>query len=161
MESSAVISSCGDYRYRLDRTWDGELHKVAFVMLNPSTADHTEDDPTIRRCISFAKSWGYGGLIVANLFALRSTDPAMLRVHSAPVGHENDRHIMEVASECREIVCAWGANGSLYSRDDLVCKMLAGMNLVSLKRTKNGSPGHPLYVKSSAERKKFYRKEIE
>lgn len=84
--SSAVISECGSYRYRLERVWEAEKDRVAFIMLNPSTADASKDDPTIRRCIGFAKAWGFGGLIVGNLFALRSTDPKALYGHKDPVG---------------------------------------------------------------------------
>lgn len=156
--SSAIISDCLAYRYRLDRVWDDRLQKVAFIMLNPSTADHNEDDPTIRRCIRFAKDWGYGGISVANLFALRATNPISLRMVAAPVGPENDIHIMSVAKECREIVCAWGAHGGLLSRDEAVSRMLTGRNTVSLKLTKDGSPGHPLYIKADAKREAFYGK---
>lgn len=159
MKKSAIISECGEYRYTLERAWDESLPPVAFVMLNPSTADATEDDPTIRRCIGFARSWGYGGIVIVNLFAIRGADPTIIRMHSAPVGPENDKHILSAASRAAEIVCAWGAWGGHLSRDAAVCRMLAGRKKVSLKRTKDGSPGHPLYIKSTADRLPFFGKE--
>lgn len=152
---SAVISECGNYRYRLERTWDSDKPAVAFVMLNPSTADASEDDPTVRRCIAFARSWGYGRLIIGNLFALRSSDPLILKVHPEPVGPFNDLHLLQIAKDAEEVVCAWGAHGSLRARDDEALRFLSGKRTVALKRTNDGSPGHPLYIKSTAERLPF------
>lgn len=159
MKFGAVLSDCGEYRYRLDRTWDERLTKVAFIMLNPSTADASKDDPTIRRCIRFAMDWGYGGIVVGNLFALRSADPLVLKMHGAPVGPDNDSHLNAIAAECSEVVCAWGGHGSLMNRDAVVTDALMLYELVCLKRTKDGSPGHPLYIKSTAERTPFFGKE--
>lgn len=158
---SAVISECQTYRYSLSRTWDESLKKVGFIMLNPSTADHREDDPTIRRCIAFAKAWGYGGIVVANLFALRSTDPKALKEHKEPVGPHNDEHILSLIKDCEEVVCAWGVHGKLNGRDRVVMNLISGGNVVAIKVTKDGSPGHPLYVKSDAKRNKFLGKEGE
>lgn len=108
MISSAVISADGRYRYRLYREWDASLPVVLFVMLNPSTADDRIDDPTVRRVIGFAKSWGYGGVYVANLFAFRSTDPKGLLHTADPIGPENARHIQELVSVVDRVVYAWG-----------------------------------------------------
>jgi hypothetical protein len=117
-------------------------------MLNPSTADATLDDPTIRRCRSFASSWGFSGITVANLYALRSTDPAALWLHHDPVGPENDAYVAEMAMKHGSVVCAWGAN----ARDDRVATVVkllrnARAQLTCLGTTKSGAPRHPLYVR--------------
>ena len=87
---SADFSACGTYRYALRRIWLPAAPQVLFIGLNPSTADEKSDDPTIRRCLGFARSWGYGGLIVANLFAYRATAPSALREARDPIGPLND-----------------------------------------------------------------------
>lgn len=156
ISTSAVLSPCGIYRYRLERQWDSGLPKVAFVMLNPSTADADQDDPTIRRCINFAKSWGYGGLVVGNLFALRSTDPKALYNHDAPVGPENDAYLTRIAGECHQVVAAWGTHGAFGERGAEVAKMLNGHNLTALKLTVAGFPGHPLYIAASTQPKAYF-----
>lgn len=148
--SDAVISDCGEYRYRLSRTWHTEKPTVAFLMLNPSTADATEDDPTIRRCRGFAKDWGYGSLVVANLFALRTSDPSNLRGHSDPVGPKNDKHLQNVCEQAEKVVAAWGANGSFNSRAIEVAETLES-DLYALDTTKDGHPVHPLYQPADAE----------
>ncbi|CDY79414.1 hypothetical protein BGLT_02195 [Caballeronia glathei] len=125
----------------------GEPHAM-FLMLNPSTADATLDDPTIRRCRSFAAAWGMDGITVANLYALRSTDPAGLWLHADPIGPENDDHLYELAVTHGRVVCAWGAN----ARADRVAAVVhllrhAGAQLTCLGTTKSGAPRHPLYVR--------------
>lgn len=155
-EKSAIISDCGAYRYRLERTWDPELPRVAFLMLNPSTADAEADDPTIRRCIGFAKSWGFGGLIVGNLFALRSTDPKALYSHPDPIGPENNGHLRTISVDAETIVCAWGAHGAFRDRGREVAKMLDFCNLAALKVTKEGHPGHPLYIAADVQPKAYF-----
>lgn len=148
--NGAVISDDGQYRYRLWRTWDVAKPTVAFVMLNPSTADATEDDPTIRRCIGYAREWGYGRLVVGNLFAVRETDPANLYDYFDPVGPENDRHLQEIAEEAEKMIAAWGVNGSLGDRAKEVVQELEA-DLHALDTTKDGHPVHPLYQPSDAE----------
>lgn len=148
MKKSAVISACQKYRYRLDRQWDPHMPKLAFLMLNPSTADADLDDPTIRRCISFAKDWGYGGIVVGNLFAMRATNPKELRIPGQdPIGCDNDRHLMEIVRECQLVVCAWGVNGLMGGRDRQVLSLLHEYPLYALKVTQTGHPSHPLYLK--------------
>ncbi|ELZ96619.1 DUF1643 domain-containing protein [Haloferax sulfurifontis] len=149
--SDAVLSDDGTYRYRLSRTWDADKPTVAFVMLNPSTADATDDDPTIRRCLGFAKEWGFGSLTVANLFALRSTDPDALAGHADPVGPENDAHLQDVCDSAERVVVAWGAKGSLRDRAALVADLLDDRDLYALDTTKAGHPAHPLYQPADAE----------
>ena len=115
--AGAVFSDDMVYRYRLWRTWDPELPAVCFIMCNPSTADHEQDDPTIRRCLDFAKQWGYGRLLVGNLFALRATDPQKLRQHPEPTGGpDNDDTIMAMHEEANFTVAAWGVHGAHLRR---------------------------------------------
>lgn len=147
---TAVISTCGQYRYKLTRLGDlmSPLGPAVFVMLNPSTADADLDDPTIRRCRSFAQTWGCNGLVVVNLYGLRSTNPAGLWSHPDPVGPENDQHLAGLPNNAGVVVCAWGAN----ARDDRVAASVtvlraSGHRLLCLGITKNGAPRHPLYVK--------------
>ena len=107
---TAVFSTDDDYRYRLGRLWNADKPIVAFVMLNPSTADATTDDPTIRRCLNYAEDWGYGTLLVGNLFALRSTDPSRLHDHPEPVGPDNDEHLWEICEAAERVIAAWGCS---------------------------------------------------
>lgn len=152
MRKSAVLSGCGKYRYRLERVWDDSLNKVCFVMLNPSTADASEDDPTIRRCINFAKSWGYGGIVVVNLFAIRGTNPKVIKEVADPIGALNTHHIVNAAWDCDQVIAAWGAHGSHAGQDKAVLRMLFERPVFAIKLTAAGHPGHPLYVKGDAPR---------
>jgi hypothetical protein len=149
-DSGAVISECGIYRYKLWRFWDDRLPACAFIMLNPSVADASIDDPTIRRVVGYARGWDYGSVTVANLFALRSTDPAAMKSAADPVGPLNDRHIVEVARSSALVVAAWGAHPGIEGRARDVRRMLAdaGVTLYCLALTKGGHPGHPLFLKS-------------
>lgn len=154
---SAVISECGKWRYTLTRRIPSILRWVKpclFVMLNPSTADAEKDDPTIRRCIGFAKSWGCTDLTVVNLFAFRATDPKQLDALDWPtkVGPDNDRHIAEQIAKHAygTIVAAWGASKVAHARAIEVRSMLAG-RASCLGKTKAGAPKHPLYVPAAAE----------
>lgn len=146
MHRTARISPCGRYRYSLSRTWNRSLPVVLFVGLNPSTADDQIDDPTVRRCIGFAKSWGYGGLILVNLFAHRATNPSELTDAADPIGPENDYWITAEQARADRIVAAWGNHGSLFDRDKTVIDNLAGA--YCLGTTKLGCPRHPLYLAS-------------
>ena len=112
MYKSALISQCGKYRYHLQRVWDKELPRVCYIMLNPSTADAEKDDATIRRCIGFAKSWGYGGIDVVNLYAYRATQPSELWKVVDPVGPDNDIWLRRMCAklEVSLVVAAWGCN---------------------------------------------------
>lgn len=157
LEGSAQISEDGKYRYTLSRTWDNAKPILTWIMLNPSTADAEQDDPTIRRCINFSKAWGYGGIVVVNLFAFRATDPKKLpSSYEDAIGIENDG-VISINTLARDIVCAWGSNGSLHGRAYKVTKHLiaSGKTLHCLGFTKDGSPKHPLYVKGDVERIAF------
>jgi hypothetical protein len=122
-------------------------------MLNPSTADAEQDDPTIRRCVGFSRSWGAGALVVVNLFALRSTDPAALLTHPEPVGADNDEHLRDVALDAwrdgGRLVCAWGAHLAAPPRALEVHERVRDMDPLCLGTTKSGAPRHPLYVKAT------------
>lgn len=149
METGAYLSEDRRYRYSLWCTWDGSKGYVMFVGLNPSTADETQDDPTIRRCIRFSKDWGYGGVYMVNLFAVRATDPKDMKLFHSPIGPENDKSLMAVAHNAGKIVCAWGANGNHLDRDKQVFELLSSYyDLQCLGVTKAGHPRHPLYIKA-------------
>lgn len=154
---SAEFSTCMKYRYELTRSWDATLPTVAFIMLNPSTADAADDDNTIRKCMGFAKRWGMGGLRVYNLFAFRATDPEELVWSEDPTGPDNDRWIQK-AKEAGVIVCAWGSTRVHRLDVDLretraraVCEMMrgGGTSLKVLILNSDGHPRHPLYLKNN------------
>lgn len=144
MIKSARISNCNKYRYELRRIWDSSKPIVLFICLNPSTADHEIDDRTSFKCIEYSKSWGYGGLVIANLFAYRSTDPSELYNTDDPIGPENNKHIQRLSNEAKQIICAWGDNGGYMDRDIKVLSYLKHPEC--LKKLKSGRPGHPLYL---------------
>lgn len=144
----AVFSHDLEYRYFLSRNWNDALPPIAFIGLNPSTADATNDDPTIRRCISFAKAWGGGSLWMVNLFGFRSTDPNVLTSLQDPVGAENDHWISHSVQHARLVVAAWGNKGGLLNRSNLIIDR-HGAKLKALQITKLGMPKHPLYVHRS------------
>ena len=146
--TGAVI--IGDYRYCLWRVWDLGLPRALFIMLNPSSATETQDDATLRRCVSFAKSWSCGSVEITNLFAFRSTDPTMLSQVADPVGPENTTYIKQAIARAEVIVCAWGAHKSIGYRDIEVLQLLDGREVHCLGCTKNGLPRHPLYVPAGA-----------
>lgn len=151
IRKAAVISDCGTFRYRLTRYW-GPGKFLPFVMLNPSTADAEFDDPTIRRCMSFARREGAGGIVVANLCAFRSPSPAALDKAADPFGPSNQNHLWQVAvgavADGMPIVCAWGVHG--HNRGDRYAIDLfrkEGARLMCLGKTADGHPKHPLYIK--------------
>jgi hypothetical protein len=121
-------------------------------MLNPSTADEAGPDPTVRRCLTFSAGWGYRATEVVNIFALRSTDPQALYREPDPVGPENDAHILEAATGADLVVCAWGARGAYLSRGRTVLEALYQVcHPHALRLTRDGHPGHPLYLPASLE----------
>lgn len=145
MERSAVLSQDRRYRYQLFRVWDRQLPVATFIGLNPSTADETTDDPTIRRCIGYARAWGCGSLEMLNLFALRATDPFEMLRHPDPVGLRNDFYLKQATIGTRVVVAAWGTMGGHLGRDQVV-RGLIGDGLHCLRLTKAGHPWHPLYL---------------
>lgn len=154
MRRGAVFDATGRYRYRLWRRWaDGP--RIAFVMLNPSTADHRIDDPTIRRCMDFARRWGHGALDVVNIFAYRTPSPRELARARAPVGPDNDRHLGAVCRRCEDVVIAWGTHGALRGRDREVLDLLGDGPLLCLGVTAEGHPRHPLYLRKTLRPRPF------
>jgi hypothetical protein len=146
-EAAAAFSPDRRYRYSLLRRW-GPGQAACFVMLNPSTADETEDDPTIRRCMGFAQSWGYDALVVGNLFAFRATDPNGMLAEPACIGPENDTWLRRIIVGAGIVVCAWGANGTHLGRGVNFRAMASawGTPLFVLGLTLRGEPRHPLYL---------------
>ncbi len=143
LQSGAEFSPCRLYRYSLWRLWD-DRPKVAFIGLNPSTADETADDPTIRRCIGYASDWGYGGLYMLNLFAFRATDPKDMKAASDPVGPDNNLALTGHALTCAKTIAAWGNDGLYRARSAAVRAMLPRLYCLGLNA--NGEPKHPLYL---------------
>ena len=148
MRKDAIISECGQYRYMLSRSWDSARPSVTFVGLNPSTADASEDDPTIRRMISFAEREGAGGILVVNLFAFRSTDPSGLHEALDPIGKGNDDAIYNAMLHSSKVIYCWGINGRYMGRDVQVAKR--HYKALCFGKTVNGYPKHPLYLPSDA-----------
>jgi len=144
----AVFDASGMYRYSLWRAWYADHPRIVFIMLNPSTADEQRNDPTIRRCIEFARTWQFGSVEVVNLFAYRATDMKELLKVDDPVGEENDRFIVKAVEGCSTIVVGWGTKGTLLGRDRQVMQLLTSkQDVYCLGMTKDGHPRHPLYVK--------------
>lgn len=148
---SAHFSLCRRYRYELWRRWSDGPHAM-FIGLNPSTADETQDDPTIRRCIGFAKDWGFSALCMTNLFAFRATDPAVMKKEANPFGEDNQHHLLRCASGAGIIIAARGVHGT-HANGDLVVRdwlSKAGLTLQCLGLSKDGHPRHPLYLPKTA-----------
>lgn len=144
---TAVLSPCRTYRYALERRWsDGPF--VLFVGLNPSTADESVDDPTIRRCIRFARDWGYGGLLMGNLFAYRATDPRELAKVADPQGPDNEVWLTTLATRAALTVVAWGAHPMAQGRIRNAVEALGDVHVLGL--TKDDHPRHPLYMRADS-----------
>ena len=158
----AEISPDGFYRYKLWRTWvkNGSpvnTRRVLWVMLNPSTADEQTDDATIRRCRGFSRNWGYGGLMVMNLFAYRATNPKVLKVVEDPVGRSNMALFdAELEQKDRLIVAAWGDAFATTPREyhPYITAMVQGLREHGAKclgHTKSGNPRHPVRLPYATE----------
>jgi hypothetical protein len=147
-ESVAIYSDCEAYRYELTRVWDPAGRKALFVMLNPSTATEVQNDPTVERCERRARALGFGAFRVCNIFALRQTDPKVMRAHPEPVGPANDAAILDGCGWADTIVCAWGTHGDHLGRGGHVEALMRGTGapLHTLGLTRQGHPRHPLYI---------------
>lgn len=156
IERTAILSNDGLYRYRLTRTWNRSLPLVTYLMLNPSTADELRDDATIRKCLGFAERWGFGGIEVTNLFALRSRDPQALVSAPAPIGPDYTRHLYDSLYSARLLVAAWGCEGTLKKSSALaerpqvvlatIRMFFPDLPIECLGMSKTGNPYHPLML---------------
>ncbi|ENE1253173.1 DUF1643 domain-containing protein [Stenotrophomonas maltophilia] len=140
---SAVLSDCGYYRYSLEREWESSRKRVVFIGLNPSTADHLQDDATIRVCRNYSKRWGFGSMVMANLFAYRCTDPQGLLSAVDPVGPDADRWLNSQIATADLVVCCWTSLGKRLGREAAVLRLIEKPHC--LTQLADGSPGHPLY----------------
>ena len=153
MPNECVFSTDRRYRYTLIHRWDELLnpdHGIAWICLNPSTADEHQLDPTLRRIRDFSAAWDYAFFVMLNLFAWRATDPAGMKAAADPVGPDNDRWIAHWTTRCDRIMLGWGEHGAHLDRDRQV---LAGLNpkkIFCLERNAGGQPRHPLYVARKA-----------
>lgn len=159
----AVYDDHRVYRYRLTRTWDRQAPGVCWVMLNPSTATATDNDPTINRVVGFSRTWGYGSAAVVNLFALRSSQPAEVAKSSNPVGPYNDEIVRDAVSHTSAVVVAWGNHGSIanpatgIARDREIEQALDGSDPICLGKTRWNRPRHPLYLPANTRPVPFVR----
>jgi len=159
----ALLSFDRRYRYALWRVFDPARPIVNFIGCNPSTADEFSDDMTIRRCLRFASDWGYGGLVMTNLFAFRSTYPSGLRTVDDPIGRQNDRWLAEAASISEVVVCCWGnlyrGFGLLFDRDNDVLRLIRNQatEICHLGLTKELCPRHPSRLAATARPLPFVR----
>ena len=150
-EAGARFSACRRWRTLLWRCWDRARPVANFLMLNPSTADELRLDPSCTRARVYAERWGFGCLIVTNLFAWRATDPGEMKAADEPVGEGNDAAILAAAREAELLVCAWGNHGAHLGRSGRVVSLLreAGIDLHVLRMNGCGEPAHPLYLRGS------------
>ena len=152
-KSTAVYSECEQYRYALERRWGDGNRFLVMIMLNPSTATESQNDPTVERCERRARMWDMDGLLVLNIFAFRATDPKDMKAAADPVGPHNDRTIMDALAGVAmnpqsQIVCGWGTHGDHQNRSAAVLAMIErhGIQPMALSWTKDGHPQHPLYI---------------
>ena len=145
IEKGAELSRDRVYRYRLWRRW-GHGEQMTFIGLNPSTADETVDDQTIRKCVGFAERHGCEGIEMLNLFALRERDPLRMKAHAEPIGRRNNEVLLQFAGAARHVVACWGVHGKHHGRDSTVIELMAshGIELRCFGLTKDGFPKHPL-----------------
>jgi hypothetical protein len=150
LERDAVLSDCGKYRYLLRRVWAREKPRALFVMLNPSTADASTDDPTIRSCVRLIAALGYGSIDVVNVFAYRATKPDELLLVDDPIGPRNMSIIESAISWCDPVILAWGAWEPAREQGQHVYRSVVSQRPLAycFGETKNGAPRHPLYIKS-------------
>ena len=150
MYNECVFSPDNLYRYVLIHQLDEanpSTKLLGFLGLNPSTADTTQLDNTLRRVRGYAAREGYGGFVMLNIFGFRATDPKDMYAAADPIGPDNDKWVLEWGKKCGKVVAGWGTHGNFMNRGLEICKLLKDVNLVCLKITADGSPSHPLYLK--------------
>lgn len=157
MLKNAILDETRKYRYVLSRQWGDSDNFVNFILLNPSTADESKDDQTIRRCINLTKSWKkYDGFYVTNLFAFRTVSPKILKNTEYPIGKENNKYIKEIANKSKIVIIAWGNDGGYLNRDKDVLQILSGIKPPHcLGLSKKKQPLHPRTVKKTVVPIKF------
>lgn len=159
-DGNAVISRCEKYRYLLTRQWaNSRPDQVLWIMLNPSTADATQNDSTIRKCMGFSARIGYQRLAVVNLFAHRSTSPLDMKKAANPIGPDNDTFIRQEIAKSAIIIAAWGAHGDFQDRGLQVMKMVRPRSAVCFGKTENNQPLHPLLIEYARKLRPYWEKE--
>ena len=148
IKSDAEFSLCKRYRYTLVRQWGEGPRSIAFIGLNPSTADEIKNDPTVAKCIRWAKKWDYDMMWMLNIFAIRSTDPKYLRMVHDPIGNENNKYISKITELTTTVICCWGTGGEFLQRGRQVFNLLNHECILCLGTTKLGHPRHPLYLRN-------------
>lgn len=144
---NARFSRCKSYRYNLSRSWSEGSGKAVFIGLNPSTADKNEDDPTIRRCVGFARSWGCDSMEIVNLFAFCATRPEDLKLAEEPIGRYTNRWIAAAVEEATISIACWGNHGAFLGRSDQIRDRYPELHCLGINAS--GMPKHPLYIKAT------------
>ncbi len=147
IKKNAILSQDRKHRYMLSRIWDENTGAVVFIGLNPSTADENNDDRTIKKCIKYAKDWGYGGIYMINLFSFRATNPNKMLSALNPTNDENDKYIEKYINIGKKVICAWGNDGSFQDRNNDITNKFK--DLYCLKLNQTGQPAHPLYLEDN------------
>jgi hypothetical protein len=158
IEKTSFLSEDGKYLYELTQVWDATKKRMMFLTLNPSTVD-IELDKTVKRCVGFAREWGWGGVVIGNLFAFRADDPKELAYEPNPIGQMNDRFIVGMAEDAGLVVLGWGNDGAYKGRSHDVARLLinAGYQLTCLDTTLCNEPRHPLYLPKFLKPKPYTR----
>ena len=134
------------YRYFLWTLWDTTRPLVLWILLNPSIASLSQNDPTVSRCMQRSQILGFGEAIITNAFAYRSTDPKQLYQATNPIGPDNNYWLRTLSQQADQIICGWGSHGAYQDRDQAIQSLLKTQNLYCLGQTQKGQPKHPLYL---------------
>ncbi|GAB3753891.1 DUF1643 domain-containing protein [Spirosoma pomorum] len=153
LDIGADLSPCEKYRFTLWRIWDSTKPLAMIIGLNPSTANATDDDSTIRRCVGFTRTWGFGGFYMMNLFCYRATEPTDMKQAADPIGEGANAWLVDVASKCQRVVFAWGCHGTHLNRDKEIIELFP--DAYCLGKTKEGHPKHPLYLAANTPLERF------
>ena len=151
--SDVIFSTCKKYRYALTKTWDESLPKLMYIGLNPSVADSKKDDPTVKKCVAYAKELGFGSILIGNLFSYISPNPENLKKADDPIGPENDKWLLRLADESDKVIAMWGNHGSYRNRCNEVCELDIELNCLEV--TKKDQPYHILYLPYGLKPKRY------